>query len=102
VNRAISLTDTVPITQADHVGNSEWLKPLGDGLHEFRVRHSAEEVSRMFADELPGTAPAEPVLLRVSVHFHGNNVVLLLSGHDKGEDPSEKRQQRAIRLPGRL
>ncbi len=79
------------------LGNSEWLKPLGDGLHEFRVRHSAEEISRMFADEPPGTAPTEPVLLRVFVHFYGNRVVLLLSGYDKGEDPSEKRQERAIK-----
>jgi hypothetical protein len=27
---------------------TEWLKALGDGLHEFRVRHDAEEVAHMF------------------------------------------------------
>jgi putative component of toxin-antitoxin plasmid stabilization module len=79
------------------LGNSEWLKPLGDGLHEFRVRHSAEEIAHMFGDEIPGTAPTGPVLLRVFVHFYGNKMVLLLSGYDKGDDPSEKRQQREIK-----
>jgi len=83
------------------LGNSEWLKPLGDRLHEFRVRHSAEEIAHMFGDELPGTAPTEPVLLRVFVHFYGNKVELLLSGYDKGKDPSEKRQQREIKAAGK-
>jgi len=54
---------------------SEWLKALGGGLHEFRVRHDAAEV-----------------LLRVFVHFHGDKVVLLLGGYDKGKDTKPRRQ----------
>lgn len=29
--------------------STEWLKALGKGLHEFRVRHTAEEIAHMFA-----------------------------------------------------
>ena len=76
---------------------TEWLKALGQGLHEFRVRHEADEVARMFGADPPGVeAPREKVLLRVFVHFYGDRIVLLLGGHDKGIDPKEKRQQREI------
>ena len=36
------------------------------------------------------------VLLRVFCTFHGDRVVLLLGGYDKGRDPSDKRQQKEI------
>jgi hypothetical protein len=39
---------------------TEWLKALGDGLHEFRVRHEADDVAHMFGGEPPNVvAPAE-------------------------------------------
>jgi hypothetical protein len=51
----------------------------------------------MFADERPGLAPdPESILLRVFVHFHGRRVVLLLSGYDKQDDASKKRQEKEI------
>lgn len=76
---------------------TEWLKALGQGLHEFRVRHEADEIARMFGADPPGVeAPLEKVLLRVFVHFYGDKIVLLLGGYDKGRDPKEKRQQREI------
>lgn len=80
---------------------TEWLKPLGEGLHEFRVRHDAAEIAQMFggddADEAANAmSPPRPILLRVFVHFHGDRVILLLSGYDKGKEPSERRQQRDI------
>lgn len=76
---------------------TEWLKALGDGLHEFRVRHDADEIARMFGGERPSvSAPREKVLLRLFVHFHGNKIILLLGGYDKGTDPKERRQQREI------
>lgn len=79
------------------LARTEWLKPLGEGLHEFRVRHDAEEIVQMFGgDQADVEAPREKVLLRVFVHFHGQNIVLLLGGYDKGEDPKERRQQREI------
>ncbi len=76
---------------------TEWLKALGDGLHEFRVRHTADEIVRMFGEEDPERGPRrEAVLLRVFVHFYGTKVVLLLGGYDKGTDPKAKRQEREI------
>lgn len=75
---------------------SEWLKPLGDGLWEFRVRHDATAINNMFGGEASSSLRREGVLLRVFCHFHGNKIVLLLSGYDKGRDPSEKRQQKEI------
>ena len=64
---------------------TEWLKALGDGLHEFRVRHDADEISRMFGGDGPeAVGRREKVLVRVFVHFYGDKVILLLSGYDKG------------------
>jgi hypothetical protein len=82
---------------------TEWLKALGGGLHEFRVRHSAEETAHMFGGE-PSDAPGrqERVLLRVFVHFYGDKIVLLVGGYDKGDDPKERRQQREIAQARRL
>ena len=80
------------------LAGTEWLKPLGQGLHEFRVRHSGPEIAHMFAgeraDHIP--RPGDSVLLRVFVHFHGRRIILLLSGYDKGADPSSRRQKREI------
>jgi len=82
---------------------TEWLKALGGGLHEFRVRHDAAEVARMFGgDPLAAEGRAEKVLLRVFVHFHGDKVVLLLGGYDKGKDTKPRRQQREIAEARRL
>lgn len=80
---------------------TEWLKPLGEGLHEFRVRHDASEITNMFSgedadDAANAISPPRAILLRVFVHFYGDRVILLLSGYDKGGDPSDKRQQREI------
>src|SRR5215469_9230005 len=78
--------------------STEWLKPLGQGLHEFRVRHSAEEIAHMFAGEALESVPrpGTSILLRVFIHFHGQRVVLLLCGYDKRDDTSRKRQEREI------
>ncbi len=79
------------------LARTEWLKPLGEGLHEFRVRHDGDEIRRMFGDEkVVRGRRRERILLRVFVHFHGSRVVLLLGGYDKGKDPSERRQKREI------
>lgn len=76
---------------------TEWLKALGGGLHEFRIRHDADEIAHMFGNHEPTrTGKREKILLRVFVHFYGSKIVLLLGGYDKGADPKEKRQQREI------
>lgn len=81
---------------------TEWLKALGEGLHEFRIRHTAAETARMFGGDPAAIHPPGAVLLRVFVHFYGSKVVLLLGGYDKGDDPSPRRQQREIKQARRL
>ena len=85
------------------LARTEWLKALGEGLHEFRVRHDAGEIAGMFGGDAPDvSAPEEKVLLRVFVHFYGDKVVLLLGGYDKGKDPNDRRQQREIAAARKL
>jgi putative component of toxin-antitoxin plasmid stabilization module len=56
-----------------------WIRPLGDGLFEFRIR--------------------EPeILLRVFFTYRRGRIILLVAGYDKGRDPSNKRQQREIAI----
>jgi len=82
---------------------SEWGKALGQGLYEFRVRHTAEETAAMFCGEEPGPKAPEAIVLRVFFHPYGQKVILLLGGYDKARDPSESRQQREIKTArGRL
>ena len=79
------------------LASTAWLKPLKAGLYEFRVRHSAHDIVSMYAAAgQPPPATPEKVLLRLFVHFHGQRVILLLHGYDKGEDDSPRRQQREI------
>ncbi len=81
------------------LAKTEWLKALGGGLFEFRIRHTVEEIVARFGDEIPvlKSGAPESVLLRVFVHFYGQKVVLLLGGYDKGKAPSPKRQQAEIK-----
>jgi putative component of toxin-antitoxin plasmid stabilization module len=82
---------------------TEWLKPLGAGLHEFRIRHDAQTIQRMFGGVPDEVAPPQgKVLLRVFVHFHGDRAILLLGGYDKGTSPKSRRQQREIAEARRL
>lgn len=85
------------------LARTEWLKALGEGLHEFRVRHDADEIARMFGGESPPVdSPHEAVVLRVFVHFYGAKVILFLGGYDKGDDPKPRRQQREIATARKL
>lgn len=83
------------------VCRTEWGKQLGEVRGSVRVpnRHTAAEIERMFASTSDAAqAKKERVVLRVFCHAHGATIVLLLNGHDKGGDPSGKRQQREIAL----
>jgi len=86
------------------LAKTEWLKALGDGLFEFRIRHTAEEIVARFGDEslVDRSGAPESVLLRVFVHFYGQKVVLLLGGYDKGRAPRPKRQQAEIKEARKL
>lgn len=67
------------------LASTPWLKALGEGLHEFSLRHDAGTIRTLHTDsgaETP-TKPAK-ILLRLFVHFHGDKVILLLHGYNKG------------------
>lgn len=95
---AAALTFVLARTGLDVCG-SEWGKQLGHGLAEFRLRHGEREViaghGPAEAEDLPESSP-EKIVLRVFFHAHGNRLILLLSGYDKGANPSTRQQQREI------
>ena len=72
-------------------------KPLGGGLYEFRVQRSLDAIL-----SLAGVAPSQSetmgrqVSLRVFCTFHGDRIVLLFHGYNKGKDPSKRRQHKEI------
>lgn len=94
-----ALTKFLAVDGAD-VCDTEWGKPVGNGLYEFRVRHDANEILAMrdpaLLDKI-GPRPAEPTLLRIFFALDGDKIVLLLGGYDKGRHPSKKRQQKEIK-----
>lgn len=82
------------------IAGTEWGKALGGGLYEFRVRLSLSALVHRGEAEAEGDYPAwkdRKVLLRIFCTFHGNKIVLLFQGYNKGKDPSLKRQQREIK-----
>ncbi|TAK69510.1 MAG: hypothetical protein EPO13_06445 [Actinomycetota bacterium] len=80
------------------LGSTPWLKALGEGLHEFRVRHDAATIKRLAGHERDEGLPTQKkILLRLFVHFYGDRAILLLHGYDKGGDDSQRQQNREIR-----
>lgn len=79
------------------LASTPWLKALGEGLYEFRVRHDAATIKALYADSGASTAAKHAkILLRLFLHFHGQKVILLLHGYDKGGDDSPRRQNKEI------
>ena len=74
------------------VCSTEFGKQLGRGLFEFRLRRDLREIA------LVGEAESGKLLLRVFCHAHGNRLILLVGGYDKGEHPSPRRQNAEITL----
>jgi putative component of toxin-antitoxin plasmid stabilization module len=86
---------------------SQWGKNLGRGLYEFRIRHTAEEIERLFVAseaEVGVSQPDSPskILIRIFFMTSGKQIILLLSGYDKGSSPSPRREQEEIEKARRL
>jgi len=84
------------------VCGSSWGKWVqgAPGVFEFRVRHDAATILRergLPVPKEPKESGGKIVLLRVFCHAHGEKVVLLLAGYDKGKEPSSKRQSAEIK-----
>ena len=76
-------------------------KQLSGGVFEFRLRHDAAEILQALGRRFHPEPGGERILLRVFCHAHGDQVILLLGGYDKGRDPSRRRQQQEIELARR-
>jgi len=74
------------------VCGTEFGKQLGGGLFEFRLWHDLRERAS------GGGGSVERILLRVFCHAHGDKVILLVGGYDKGEHPSPRRQNAEVEL----
>jgi hypothetical protein len=86
------------ILQADgvQVCSTPWGRQLGGGLFEFRVRLTGRQMLNAGRAKPGSINPSERILLRVFCHAHGDKLILLLGGYDKGSAPSSSRQQREI------
>lgn len=73
------------------VCGTEFGKQLGGGLFEFRLR-------RDLRNPAGAREEAGRLLLRVFCHAHGDRLLLLVGGYDKGEHPSPRRQSAEIAL----
>ena len=96
---AIAAIETHLTDMGQDVCATEHGKHLGKGLFEFRVRHD-ESVIRGKAGQSSAGKPTA-VLLRIFCHAHGERIVLLLGGYDKGAAPSKKRQDAEIQTARR-
>jgi hypothetical protein len=74
------------------VCGTEFGKQLGGGLFEFRLRRDLREPSPV------GDAEAGRILFRVFCHAHGNRLILLVGGYDKGAHPSARHQNAEIEM----
>jgi hypothetical protein len=91
------------------VCRNHWGKKVHeDGIYEFRLRMTGRQVVNLEA-EIHGISEEEArarigidasadILLRVFFHPHGDKLLLLLGGYDKGRDPSARRQQAEIKI----
>lgn len=78
---------------------TKWLKPLGSGLFEFRIRHSALQIIQLYQmSGYEGKQIREKVLLRIFLTFHGERLIVLLGAYDKSKDTSPRNQSRQIAL----
>ena len=111
---AIAAIEQILGTYGTDICSTEWGKHLKDGLYELRIRHTAEEIERMFGEQAVEDAPDDPspasdeereaardqskgeILLRVYFTTDGRKIILLLAGYDKGRFGSGKREKRAI------
>lgn len=91
----------VLVIHGPDICQGEFGKNLGGGLYEFRVRHSLRSIMKRAGRDWEPDGPADDtVLLRVFCHFHGDRVILLISGLDKGKN--EKAQSREIERARKL
>jgi hypothetical protein len=79
------------------LASGRWLKSVGGGLYEFRIRHSVSQIQDMYQianKSLVGGT--EAILLRIFVAFAGEKTIVLLGAYDKGKNDKAGFQQNQI------
>ena len=76
--------------QGIQLASSAWLTPLGDGLYEFRIKHSATEIEGLYrAKNKNPPKNKSSILIREFIAFEKGKIIILLGAYDKGIDPSK-------------
>ncbi|HEY5473978.1 MAG TPA: hypothetical protein VIK32_12395 [Candidatus Limnocylindrales bacterium] len=81
------------------VCRSSYGRHVGRGLFEFRLDEDEATLLHKWSPASTAPRPAtsgDRILLRVFCHAHGDRIVLLLGGYDKGADPSRRKQRLEI------
>jgi hypothetical protein len=78
------------------VADGNFGRSLGGGLYEFRLDQDAEQILRRTGKKPRPERDRGKILLRLFFHPHGNKLLLLLSGYDKGARPSKTHQKEQI------
>ena len=94
----VALQEVLSVNGID-LASGAWLKSLGKGLYEFRIRHSASEIQTMYKVANKGlVGGAEAILLRVFVAFEREKLIVLLGAYDKGKNDKQGFQQAQIEI----
>ena len=76
---------------------SEYGRHVGRGLFELRLDEDEATLLHKLSPASRAPRPTrsgDRILLRVFCHAHGERIILLLGGYDKGADPSRRSKQR--------
>lgn len=85
-------------------GWGKWVPGVEGSIFELRIRQDYGTILRNAQVAIPDEVAQDAeerhsdILLRIFCHAHGNKVVLLLAGYDKGVGPSSKRQNKEAKL----
>ena len=92
---AIAAVEAILAPMGLDVCKSEYGRPLGSGLYEFRLRHDEKTILSKAGGDAEDASTGD-VLLRFFFAAHGQRIILLLGGYDKGRDSSPRRQSKEI------
>jgi putative component of toxin-antitoxin plasmid stabilization module len=100
-NRVVLITaiEELLASQGRNLTNTPWLKSVGGGIYEFRVKVPNSLPSKypwFFTDT--EVVRLNKSLFRVFLYFSANNEILILHGYDKQIDNKKNYQQKQIQV----
>ena len=67
---------------------TQWMKALGDGLYEFRIRHSSQEIQSIYTPASKTGGIHHAILIRIFVGYHGRKISFFLAPMIKEDFPA--------------